>query len=181
MDVRLGLQVLPEIIDRQTTRSFFRDGKMTEEHIQILLEAACRAPSSCNAQPWRFWYAHHSSPLWRKLFNLLVPANAAWAADSEWLMLVGAASQTVYKDKVVLNSMAPFDVGAACQNMALQVHSMGFGAAVVGGFDRSAAALLINDLEIQPLVLIVLGSVLPTISGARSLRRSVQEVATSSF
>ncbi len=149
--------ILPAILNRKTTRSFVKDGKMKKKHIHNVLKAACRAPSAWNGQPWRFWYAHTSSPEGQKLQELLLSFNG-WAKDAEWLMLVGADSKLTHNEKVEINTTAQFDTGAACENLALQATAMGFGCAVVGGFDHKKAAALINNSDIQPCVMIALGS-----------------------
>lgn len=173
--------LLPQILERRTVRSFVCDEGVTSEHIQLLLEAACRAPSSSNAQPWRFWYAYHSSPVWLQLLELLAPSNAAWAKEAEWLMLVGAASKKLSRGSVVPNRDARFDVGAACQNLALQATYMGIGVAVVSGFDHAKAAALIQDEDIEPTVMIIVGAKTHNLALQPSSRRLVDEVAKTSF
>lgn len=181
MDTVTAGRILPHILQRRTVRSFVRDAKMTHDHMLTLLEAACRAGSSYNAQPWRFWYAHHSSPVWGQLFNLLIKPNAAWAINAEWLMLVGAASKMVLKDVIVQNHEAQFDTGAACQNLALQASFMGFGSAIVAGFNHAEAAALIQDPNIEPLVMVVLGSQGESFFGESSMRWPLSEIAADSF
>ena len=175
------MDILPEILSRKTTRSFVCDGKMELKHLRIMFEAACKAPSSYNAQPWRFFYAHRDSAQWAKLFELLVPANAAWASSAEWLVLAAAYLEVDVRGTVSKNLAAHFDVGAACQNLTLQASSMGFASAIVGGFDHKKAADLIGNHKIEPLVMIVLGSEDLASFEARAPRKSIDEVISSSF
>ena len=48
------MKTLDEIIKgRKSTRNYKSD-PVEKEKIMLLLEAACLAPSACNAQPWKF-------------------------------------------------------------------------------------------------------------------------------
>lgn len=181
MSVSRELQFLPQILERYTNRSFVRMGKMSLEHMTLMLDAACRAGSSYNAQPWRFWYAQHSSSLWEQLFPLLVKPNAAWAGNAEWLVLVGAATKMTLRDEVIDNSSAHFDVGLACQNLVLQATFMGFGSAIIGGFNRAKASELIADADIHPVVMIALGDCSEHRPAEPSMRWPREEVSAHSF
>jgi len=173
--------MLSEIITRKTNRSFVLDGEIAQEHMHQLFEAAHRAPSSWNAQPWRFWYAHSSSEMGKVLLGLMMPPNAAWAKDADWFILVGAASSMTLRGETVPNLAASFDTGAACENLTLQATSMGFGCAVIGGFDHKKAAELIKDSDIKPLVMIVVGSKKSPAQEGFSERRPLSEVVFESF
>ena len=165
-----------EIWKRKTSREFVCDGLLTASIMKELFEAVARAPSSYNAQPWRFWYAHAATPEWKELHGLLARSNAAWASSAEWLILVGADQFVNLADKRIHNDMAEFDTGAACLSLALQATALGFGCATVGGFSREKASVLINNLEIKPLVIMVLGSI-PQQNTHISQRKSIEEVA----
>ena len=59
-------------IGRWSPRAFTGE-PLTLADVRSLVEAARWAPSSYNAQPWRFVYALKGTPAWDKLFSLLVP------------------------------------------------------------------------------------------------------------
>lgn len=48
------MELLDAIRRRKTTNGAFLPDPVSEEHQRILLEAAGRAPSQLNSQPWRF-------------------------------------------------------------------------------------------------------------------------------
>lgn len=153
------MKKLSEIWARRTTRAYAHTGLVTQKNMELFFEAAMQAPSSGNAQPWRFWYAKTDSAQGEKLLALLAPKNAAWAKDADWLVLVGAAKfRTTASGEVKLNDKAHFDTGAACLNFVLQVFHSGFACATVGGFSKEEAAALIDDDAVEPLVIIVVGS-----------------------
>ncbi len=48
------MELLEAIRRRRTTNGYFLDKPVSKEHQHLLLEAAARAPSHFNSQPWRF-------------------------------------------------------------------------------------------------------------------------------
>jgi nitroreductase len=167
--------LLKEIQKRRTVRSFSEEKVVLEKDLELMILAAGRAPSSFNAQPWRFMYAHKSSALGKELFALLLPTNAAWADRAQWLVLVGAHEAIDYKNNIIFNEMAVFDTGAAAQNFSLQAVHAGFATAVIGGFDHARAKVLAADY-MRPLCMIVVGCADGS-SGAVSLRKNIEEIA----
>lgn len=149
---------IEEIWTRRTVRDYSPERKITIEHMRLFFEAAVMAPSSFNLQPWRFWYAQAGTHEWDLLSELLLPANLKWAVNADWLVLVGANLLYEYKGEMLTNSSALFDVGAACMAFSLQVTACGFGSATIGGFSHKKAAALINNTNIQPVVMMVVGS-----------------------
>jgi len=149
---------LNEIWTRRTTRAYGKKKLVTQKHMEMFFQAAMRAPSSYNMQPWRFWFAEIDSPQGQHLLSFLVAQNASWAKDADWIVLVGAAKSGVFRGELIDNPMASFDTGAACLNFALQVTQAGFGSAVVGGFDRARATAMIDDPAIEVQVMILVGS-----------------------
>lgn len=153
------MKKLSEIWARRTTRAYAHTSLVTQNDMELFFEAAMQAPSSYNAQPWRFWYAQTDSQRGQELLGVLVPQNAAWAKDADWIVLVGAAKfRTTLNGEMVLNDKGHFDTGAACLNFSLHVFHCGFACATIGGFSKERAAALINDDAIEPLVIIVVGS-----------------------
>ena len=59
--------------------------ELSNEELMSLFEAAKWAPSSANAQPWRFIYAKRNTvgaEDWNRLFNLLADFNKSWAKNA---------------------------------------------------------------------------------------------------
>lgn len=169
-----------EIWTRSTTRQYVRDGRVSLQDMEMLFEAATRAPSSYNMQPWRFWYAKAGSLEWEKLLALLVKVNAAWAVNADWLVLVGSYQFYEFRGTMGLNTHASFDTGAACMNFALSASAAGFGCAIVGGFDYEKAKEIINNENIEPQVMMVVGSRVASVE-EKAPRKSLSETVFSQF
>lgn len=119
---------------------------IAESDIMSMLEAARWAPSSNNAQPWRFAIVMRNDPQWDSLFATLNPNNQAWASKAGALVAI-ASYQLATKagsPDLVPNGMHAFDTGAAWAYMALQAHLNGFALHGIGGFNKEAGAKVLN-------------------------------------
>jgi nitroreductase len=129
-------------LDRWSPRSFDAD-VMAQEDLDVILEAAGRAPSAFNHQPWRFLYAHRGDANWERFLSLLIPFNASWAKDASVLVFI--VSETTMGEKPFYSHS--FDAGAAWAQMALQATVMGYHAHGMTGveFDKAREELAIPD------------------------------------
>lgn len=110
--------------------------------LMTLFEAARWAPSSNNAQPWRFVYALRGTPSWPKFIELLTPRNKLWCANAGALVII--ASRRDFEHNGKPNQAHSFDTGAAWMNLALQASLQGLIAHGMAGFDYGAAGALIG-------------------------------------
>jgi nitroreductase len=116
---------------------------LTDKELFSLFEAARWAPSSYNAQPWRFLYAKRDTPEWDLFFNLLIPFNQSWCKNAAALLVIISRKYFEHNEKAARTHS--FDAGAAWMSLALEgsfrdlvVHGM-------QGFDYEKAQ---SDLNI---------------------------------
>jgi nitroreductase len=133
--------ILDIIINRWSARALSGES-ISDDELLPLFEAARWAPSSFNNQPWRFIYAHRTSPAWQGYLDLLVPFNRSWAQKAAVLVLV--ASDTLFEKTEKPSRTHTFDTGAAWENLALQGCAQGLVAHGMEGFDYDKARTLIN-------------------------------------
>ena len=110
--------------------------KISEQELMTLFEATRWAPSSYNAQPWKFIYAMRDTKEFENLFSFLVDFN------KDWCIRAGALIVTISKktsDSGKENVTHSFDTGAAWENFALQASSMNLVAHGMSGFDYALA------------------------------------------
>ncbi|MEI8300313.1 MAG: nitroreductase family protein [Chlamydiota bacterium] len=124
------------IKDRWSPRAMSSE-PLSKEELMPLFEAARWAPSSYNAQPWRFIYAHRGSKHWDLLFDLLVPFNQSWAKNAAALVLI--LSRTTFSHNNKPSPTHSFDTGAAWENLALEGHARGLVVHGMQGFDYQKA------------------------------------------
>jgi nitroreductase len=128
----------PLILQRWSPRAFTGEAMPQAELLRIL-EAARWAPSSYNAQPWRFIYAHRDTQAWPKFLSLLIEFNQSWARGAA-VLLIAASKKTMGPEGTTPNHTHSFDTGAAWSNLALQATAMGWHAHGMVGFDIARAA-----------------------------------------
>ena len=107
-----------------------------------ILEAARWAPSSYNAQPWRFLYARRDTLPWNNFLTFLNEYNRSWAKSASTLIVVVSDSllRPRGSDEEVRSHSHSFDAGAAWAYLALQATLLGYQAHGMAGFDRAKAA-----------------------------------------
>jgi nitroreductase len=124
------------ILDRWSPRAFTGE-EMPEAELMSLFEAARWAPSSFNAQPWRFLYARRNTAHWDRFLGLLSASNQSWAKNASVLIVMVSNSVRLSPgaDKAVPSHSHSMDSGAAWENLALQATKSGWHAHGMVGFD----------------------------------------------
>ena len=158
------------VTDRWSPRSF-KDDPVSKEQLTRLLEAARRAPSSFNIQPWHFIYAYkNDGEAYQRLFDCLMDANKGWAQLAPVLML--SVTKT-HQDDGNPNYYARHDVGMAMGNLLAQATYEGLAVHQMGGYHASKA---IENLNIpqgyEPVAMTAIGYQGP----AEQLPKELQKV-----
>lgn len=119
---------------------------VSETEIMSMLEAARWAPSSNNAQPWRFALVLRNDPQWDALFATLNPNNQIWAGKAGAMVAIASyqLAAKVGTSELAPNGMHAFDTGAAWAYMAMQAHLSGFALHGIGGFNKEAGAQVLG-------------------------------------
>ncbi len=130
----------PIFLDRWSPRAFTAE-EIAAADLLTMIEAARWAPSSFNAQPWRFVYARRDTPAWGKLLDLLVPFNQSWAKDASALVFFVSkiTSRAPGSEEDAPSYTHSFDTGAASANFALQANKLGWFVHGMSGFDVDRA------------------------------------------
>ncbi|MCL2255996.1 MAG: nitroreductase family protein [Firmicutes bacterium] len=117
--------MLNEIIKkRRSIRKYQQDGKVTDEQIKILLEAAMLAPSAVNSRPWEFIVIKN-----RKMLDLIAQNHpyAQMMKQASLAIMMTANPNALKGTKVEDLEFWQHDCGAATQNILLQATHMGLG------------------------------------------------------
>jgi len=127
------------IAQRWSPRAYDASKPVSETQLISLLEAARWAPSCFGDQPWRFVVCDKSTnpQAWQKAYECLVPGNQVWAQHAPVFILVCASHLFTHNQKP--NRWAPYDTGAAAENLCLQAAALGLSAHQMGGFDVAKA------------------------------------------
>ena len=147
------MDALEAIHTRRSIRKY-EDKPVPQQLVKAILAAAMSAPSSCNAQPWRFGIITD-----RKLLEQIpeINSHAAMAKDAPMAILVcGDMLLEEYSGYWVV------DCAAAVENLLLAAHAHGLGAVWTGVYPRQDrmegfSRLLNLPEEVMPHSLIALG------------------------
>lgn len=124
----------PLVRQRYSPRSY-SPLTISEDDMQLLLEAARLAPSSSNIQPWRFVYAHRGSEVFNNMVEGLMPANQIWAAKAAVLLFTACNDMMPSGDKP--NTYAQHDTATATAWLNMQAMHMGMFLRYMGGYDKN--------------------------------------------
>lgn len=154
-DAETSVPVHPLIAARWSPRALDPDGKVTDEQLRAVLEAARWAPSHGNTQPARFLVGRRGDETYARIFELLSKRNKGWAHPAAVLMLACAATENE-KGQV---PMPEYGVGLAAENLVLQAVAEGLVAHQMGGFNKEGAKLVFSlPLDVEPQTVIALGT-----------------------
>jgi nitroreductase len=135
----------PMFLERWSPRAFTNEA-IPQTELLTILEAGRWAPSSRNAQPWRFLYARRDTPSWTQFLDLLVPNNRAWAVNAAALVYLVSKTTMAAQDGSgqVPSPTHSLDAGAASAHLALQAHRLGWATHGMAGFDRQRLMAVLN-------------------------------------
>ena len=177
---------IPDIITDRWSPVAFSDKAIDPETIRSLFEAARWAPSSFNAQPWRFIWGMKGDDTYPVLFDLLSESNQQWAKTAP--MLVIGIAETVPPGRTSGNRFAFYDTGMAVGNLLAQATNAGLFVHQMGGYDVDGARQVLHLSEAEePAAIMAIGykgdaSQLPEDVAAREkktrVRKSLDEIAS---
>jgi len=151
------MQLNKAIENRWSPRGFSAQ-PVTDEMIHLLFEAARKAPSSRNEQPWNYYFARREdTKVFNEFVDLLTGNNPGWAKDAQLLIVSVMNKISSFNNRP--NGKALHDTGAANILLAIQAAEMGLQAHPMGGFDKKKAAdyLKLDTEKHEPVIMIAVG------------------------
>lgn len=143
----------PLLLNRWSPRSMTGE-PLSDEELLPLFEAARWAPSSYNAQPWRFLYGKKETPYWARFFDLLVDFNKQWCSQAAVLGII--LSRKTFEQTGKPSRTHALDAGAAWQNICLEGTHRGLVVHGMEGFNYPKAQALVPP-EFEVLAMFAVG------------------------
>jgi nitroreductase len=176
----------PLIAERWSPRALDPSRTISDGQLVAILEAARWAPSFGNRQPWRFLVGRRGDETFGTIHRLLFENNQVWTGNAAALIL-GCTVTHAPDGSAMLQ--APYELGVAVAQLALQAQDEGLVAHQLGGFDadKASVAFSIPD-HVRPYVVVAVGYLaeartlpehLRPAERARRERRRVREIAFS--
>ncbi|MGC5017586.1 nitroreductase family protein [Micromonospora sp. DT47] len=140
----------PLLAYRWSPRAFDPDAELTGDEAASLLEAARWAPSTGNAQPWRFALGHRDDETWKRILVSLPAGDQRWARHAAALVVGAHAGLDPER--------AAYDLGQAMAHLTVQATALGLHVHQLTGLDRATlAAELALPPGVRPLVVAAVG------------------------
>lgn len=153
---RAELANLRQLLARRRMVRRFRSDPVADEVVERLLDAATRAPSAGNRQPWAFVVVRN--PKKRKELGRAA-LGQMWLADAP-VSIVACADRPRSRQRYGERGdrYALIDTAFASLLLLLAVTEEGLGACFVGAFDDAEVARLLKlPSDVQPLAIIPVG------------------------
>jgi nitroreductase len=150
------MEVFESIISRHSVRSYEKKD-VPNELIGQMLEAAVRAPSAGNVQPWEFIVVKDIE-VKRELF--LASLKQRFIEEAP-VVIVVCADPEKSADKYGERGKSLYciqDTAAAIENMLLVANSLGLGVCWIGAFEEDEVRRILNiPQKLRPVALITIG------------------------
>ncbi len=145
------------LIQKRFSPRSFKDQNISRQMLEQLFEAARRAPSSFNEQPWRFIYAtRDDEEAYVKLLDCLNEKNRSWAQQAPVIML--SVAKTTFSKSDVQNRHAWHDTGMAMAFLLLKATELDLYVRQIAGFSPEKARELLHiPDDYEPLAMAALG------------------------
>ncbi len=147
------MELLEGLLTRRSIRKYKED-KVSDNQLEILIKAGMHAPSAANKQPWHFVIFRDKA-----IINKITEfhQNAGMLKNASAAILVCWDEQLQHG-----KGYGPVDCSAATQNILLATHSIQIGAVWVGIYPREHRMRAVHELfhlpeNIQPFSIISIG------------------------
>jgi nitroreductase len=125
--------------DRFSPMRFDSTHELGPEEVDALLDAAGRAPSAGNSQPWAFIVGQRDDPIHRRLVPHLARSSSVWAPAAS-LLLANLSQRFAVDSTIEYSEFARYDLGQAVAHLTFQAHALGLAVHQFRAFDRDAIA-----------------------------------------
>ncbi|HNX67177.1 MAG TPA: nitroreductase family protein [Bacteroidales bacterium] len=146
-----------EIIRERWSPYAFSKNNIEEFRLKAMLEAAGKAPSCFNEQPWMFVYTtREDESIFNSYLDFMEESNQAWAKNAYAIIIAMARTRFTHNGKV--NRFALYDTGMAVANLSLQALAFDIYVHQMGGFfvEKVRKHFNLSD-DVEPLTMIAAG------------------------
>jgi len=148
---------IPDAIRERRSVRAFTDREITDEKAELLVEAACLAPSAGNLQPWEF-VAVRDPGVKRKLVDAAHGQSFIFTAPVVFVVCAIPRRSASGYGRRGRELYCLQDTAAAVQNLLLTARANGLGSCWVGAFDeRRAGEALGLPKGVRPVAIVPVG------------------------
>jgi len=137
----------PALRDRFSPVRFDPDATVSQTQLSTLLEAARRAPSAGNSQPWKFIVGLRGDETHARIVRHLARSSSMWAPSASLLVVNLAHVLVEGTEDWEYSEFSRYDLGQAVAHMTIQGLSIGLDAHQFRAFDREA---IVTEFAVPP-------------------------------
>jgi nitroreductase len=164
------MELLPEIFNRQSIRSF-TSRPVEDDQIKRILEAGRIAPSAKNRQPWRFVVITEES-----LRNRITEAAFNQEHVGQAPVIIALCSTNIDYRMPNGQYSYPIDITFAASFMVLQAEHEGLGSCVITTFDEiEVKEMLTVPYSMKAVMLLLIGH--PSEKTMKEQRKSLDRIS----
>jgi nitroreductase len=133
-------EIHPALASRFSPIRFDPVAVITSAQLDTLLDAARKAPSAGNSQPWMFVAGRRGDEVHSRIVRHLARSSSGWAPTASLLMVNLAHIRVEDTTDWEYSEFSRYDLGQAVAHMTIQGLSIGLDAHQFRAFDREAVA-----------------------------------------
>ena len=147
---------------RRSVRAY-AERPVSEQEVETCLEAARRAPSACNAQPWHFVVIREGQTRKRlgELSRLAGTRMNRFVGEAPVIVAITAERPNITSRIGAVLKKKPYylmDIGMAAEHLCLQAAELGLGTCMIGWFDEPEVRSLLGvSRGLRVALLVTLG------------------------
>jgi len=143
-----------ELVSKRYSVRKFSSNNIEDEKLEMVLEAARKAPSAVNFQPYRLYVIKSE-----KMFNEITECyHRSWIKTAQVVIAVIGLHETAWKRTQDAKDHTDIDVAIAIEHIMLQAADLGLGTCCVCNFDVEKCSDVLNLKPTEePIALIPLG------------------------
>jgi nitroreductase len=136
-------ELLPLLRGRRSIRAYDETHVLSDDELEVLLEAARWSPSAGNSQPWAFLVGRRGDAAHATFVALLAPSVRRWApAASALFFTLNQVASGPEEDALAYSDYAQYDLGQAVAHLTVQASALGLGVHQFAAFDHDGLAEL---------------------------------------
>ena len=148
---------IPEMIRERRSIRAFSDREVPEKEAELLVEAACLAPSAGNRQPWEFVIVRDDENK-RRLAEAAYGQHFIAEAPVVFVVCADPSRSASRYGRRGIELYCLQDTAAAVQNLLLTAKANGLGSCWIGAFDEARAAEVVGAPRgVRPVAIVPVG------------------------
>jgi nitroreductase len=164
--------------ERRSVREFDPSVEVSAETVERLLQAAIRAPSAGNRQPWHF-YVVRDAAMRQGLATAAYGQNYVAQAPVAIVVCADAEQSAERYAQRGRELYCLQDTAAAVEHILLGAVALGLGGCWVGAFDEAEAARVLDlPARHRPVAILPIGKPASGAAARRTPRRPLDDVAS---